>query len=298
MPVMRDLKLLYAAARGKDVPSLSPVGVPFEVLQQRLYDTLHLRPSPVRSSFRGCLFEHSSRGYSHDIQLEPQAVACVAQAAARYRMPLDVVLFGLLVCAMARADGADMLEFTLFTPNRDGPGEAMMLGFFSDWRDLSVNVDFKLATVLGTISQISRKIIQREWVVHNALQKPERTVVNLQTLDLEQHMQIQPLGESFWGGDSLDKPRKKRRDDLSWVRYPAQFTLFQQDESSWWVSMSVSHEIRPTSWMRCFVWSFREAMRALCLDQIALVHGLAVPEDWVLLDDWHRQESRSGIDVR
>ena len=36
----------------------------------------------------------------------------------RYRLPLDVVLLGLVVCAMAQADRSDTVEITLYAPMR------------------------------------------------------------------------------------------------------------------------------------------------------------------------------------
>merc|ERR1712050_366864 len=135
----------------------------------------------------------------------------------------------------------------------------MMVGLFADWRDLSVSIDFELATILGTIVQISQKIQSRQWGVFNALRKPERTFVNVQTLDFERRAGFVPLGESMWrGGDQLPRPHQ-RKAQLDWVRQPASFNIVQQEEHAWWISIAVEHSKRPTSWMRHFVFSFREA---------------------------------------
>merc|ERR1712149_36500 len=101
-------------------------------------------------------------------------MAAINCAAVHYHFPLDVVLLALVTLAMARADNIDLVEVTLYAPMRDGAAEAMMVGLFTDWRDLCIGVDFELATTLGTMLQISHKIQHRRWTVFNALRKPER----------------------------------------------------------------------------------------------------------------------------
>lgn len=158
----------------------------------------------------------------------------------------------------------------------------MGVGLFADWRDISFNVDFQLATTLGTVLQVSHKILHRQWSVFNALRKPERTVVNVQPLDFTKRAGFVHLGENLWhGGDRLVKPEPRGK-VMDWARQPANFTIEQQDEETWWIIAAAAYDGRPTNWMRAFVFAFREALLSFLFDPIALVHG-PLPDDDVLL---------------
>jgi len=231
------------------------------------------------------MFKHERRGYSHTIGFNPGVTAAIASASVRYRIAFDVALFGLVTCALARADVADLLEFTLYVPMRDGVTEAMVVGLFSDWRDLSVSVDFELATVLGTLLQINHKILHREWTVFNALRKPDRTFVNIQPLDFQQRAGFLNLGQNLWRrGDSKLKA-DKRGPEMGWARQPLNFVIEQQDTDIWWVLVSADYEERPTPWMRRFVHAYQEALRAFLLEPLTLVHALSPPDDARLLKE-------------
>merc|ERR1719456_1682324 len=99
------------------------------------------------------MFRYHGGGYGYTFCFQPGATAALTMASSRYHIPLDVLLLGLVVCSVAAADEADLVDFTLYSPMRDAPAEAMMIGLFADWRDLAVRVDFELATVLGTMMQ-------------------------------------------------------------------------------------------------------------------------------------------------
>jgi len=192
---------------------------------------------------------------------------------------------------MARADQVDFLDFTLYTPMRDG-AEAMAVGLFADWRDISVNVDFGLATTLGTTLQLSHKILHRQWSVFNALRKPERVIVNILPLDLQHRSGFVHLGENLWhGGDKFGKP-EQRTDELPWSQQPANFVIEQQDDSTWWILVSASIEDRPASWMRCFVYCFREVLTSYLFDPLAAVHKAPLPDDKQLLNAYVDKRNR------
>merc|ERR1711972_300383 len=114
-------------------------------------------------------------------------------------------------------------------------GDAMAVGLFADWRDLTLGVDFELATTLGTLLQLYHKIQHRQWSVYNAVRKPERVVVNIQPLDFEKRCGFANLGENMWrGGDQIGR-EEQRSNELAWVHQPASFVIEQQDEDTWWV---------------------------------------------------------------
>eukprot|EP00928_Gymnodinium_smaydae_P021165 TRINITY_DN18239_c0_g5_i1.p1 TRINITY_DN18239_c0_g5~~TRINITY_DN18239_c0_g5_i1.p1 ORF type:complete len:1675 (-),score=293.08 TRINITY_DN18239_c0_g5_i1:142-5031(-) len=282
LPLVQDFLTFYDEARGRPVLALPPLGNPFAELERRLFDTFHCRPSPLRSSLRGSIFRYKERGYGHDLGLMPGAMEAIAAAASRYRVPLDTALLGMVTCALARADGVDTMEFTLYAPMRDGPEDAMGVGLFSDWRDLALTVDFDLATTLGVILQASHKIAHRQWSVFNALRKPDRKIVNIQPLDFGRRAGFVNLGENLWhGGDRLHK-QEPRPAQLSYAQQEVTVVIEQQDELTWWILMSAGHDKRPTAWMRRFVYAFGAALDAFLLTPLAPVHR-PLPNDAALL---------------
>ena len=115
--------MFYDAARGNDTQSLPPLPVAFAELEKRLFDTFLRRPSPLRSSLRGSIFRFAGRGYGHTIGIETVMTEAVARAAIYYQLPFDVVLLGLVICAQARAEDVDSIEYTLYAPMRDGASD-------------------------------------------------------------------------------------------------------------------------------------------------------------------------------
>lgn len=292
LPWTQDFLALYSAARkqraGAAVAPLPPLPaaarVPFEELERRLFDTFHLRPSPMRSSIRGTIWRFKGRGYKHTLSLRGETMAAITKAALRYHVPLDIALLGLVACAMARADECEVVEFTLYAPMRDGVAEAMGLGLFSDWRDISVGVDFELATVLGTLMQLAHKIQHRQWTVYNALRKPERTVVNILPLDCAKRENFVNLSEHVLrGGDAFGKVYK-RTDECDWARQPAVFNISQQDAGTWWINMEAALELRPPRWGRRFIAAFEQDARALVTNPLVPVHGRYLPSDAAILE--------------
>lgn len=283
LPLVQDLFALYkAASMDAPMPHLPALGCAFEELEKRLFDTFTCRPSPMRTSLRGSIWRYEGRGYSHTLGLEPDTISILTRVLARYRVPLDVGLLGLVTCALARADCSDLAEFTLYVPQRDGAAESMFVGLFSDWRDIAFSVDFELATTLGTLLQVSHKIQHRQWSVFNALRKPDCIVVNIQPLDFEKHAGFMHLGENMWrDGDRIGHP-EKRSAEMPWAQQPANFVIEQQDEETWWILMSAGIDKRPTPWLRKFVYAFDDGLKSLLVDPLALVHR-PMPDDQTLL---------------
>lgn len=291
MPLAQDLFALYDAERSGQVAVLPPLNglPPFAKLEQRLMSTLHCRPSPVRVSLRGGLFRYQGMGYGYSFGFEPGATAVLEMAAAHYRIPFDVVLLGIVMCSAARADKegasqaiadkANLIEFTLYAPMRDGMADSTMIGLFSDWRDMSIGVDFELATLLGTLVQLFHAFTHRLWTPFNALRKPERTIVNIQPLDMEPRSHFHHLGENLWhGGDRLREGPPKRPERMEWGRQPLTFNLEQQDENTWWILVDVGCNERPPSWMRKFSESMNDALNDLLYNPLVKVHR-PFPED-------------------
>jgi len=289
LPLVQDCLSLYDAATGKKVAKLPQITRVFSELQKRLLDTLHHRPSPMKVSLRGSLWQFQGHGYGHIIGIGPGAIAGITRKAVRFGVPLDIVLLACLTCALARADISEFCDYTLYAPMRDGAEEAMAVGLFSDWRDLYVSVDFDLATVIGTIFQLQHKLTHRQWSPFNALRKPERTVINIQPLDFEKRAGFKNLGENMWrDGDMLNE--KEERAGMSQTKQPASFVIEQQDEETWWVLINVDGEKRPPEWMRRFEAGYQDAMTAFLFAPLTKVH-LPLPADDTLLAFANRNDA-------
>lgn len=283
LPFVQDLLALYkAASSGQTKLSLPPLASAFEDLERRIFDTFQAKLTPMKSSLRGSIWRYEGRGYGHNLALDPDTIRILTRVLANYRMPLDVGILGLMVCALARADETELVDLTLYTPQRDGAAQTMLLGLFSDWRDLSLSADFQLATTVGTLLQVSHKIQHRLWTSFNALRKPEAIVVNIQPLDFEKHADFMHLGENLWRDGDQIGISEHRKNELPWVHQQANFTIEQQDSETWWILMSMGYDQRPTPWARRFIYCFEDAMKNLLLDPLALVHK-ATPDDPTLL---------------
>jgi len=296
LPLIQDFFKLYeAACSGGEAwpPKLPPLGNPFQELEKRLFDTFNLRAAPLRSSLRGGIWRHKGRGYGYSIGIEPSVTAAVARAALQYRVPFDLALFGLVICAMARVDGSNTLEFTLYAPMRDGAAENMAVGLFADWRTLVVTADFQYSTVIGLLLQVTHKVLNRQWTVFNALHKPEATVVNIQPLDFQHHLGFVNLGENMWhGGDNLGRP-DERSNEEQWTHQPATFVVEQQDTHTWWILVGAGSSKRPPPWMRAYVHAFGEALDAFLAEPLAPVHR-PLPSDDELLVNFEQQAKDDG----
>lgn len=282
---------VYDAVRsGSSVTQLA-LPNPLEVLERRLFSTMNGDFSPIRTSLRGAMFRYYGGGYGYTFQFQPGAVAALTLASSCYKIPLDVLLLGMVVCSIARSDKADIVDFTLYSPMRDGPGEAMMIGLFADWRDLAVKVDFQMATVVGTMMQLLHSIQQRHWTPFNALRKPERTIMNIQPLDMERRSHFTHLGENLWhGGDSLGM-KNDRADKLDDGRQPLTFNIEQQDETTWWIMVDIGHNERPSDWTRHFCTSLREAFHDLLFDPFAIVHRPVPEVEWEKWKEWYSAQA-------
>jgi len=298
MPLAQDLFSFYDAARKGSPITLPSLPNPLEALERRLFSTLTGDFSPLRSSLRGAMYWYRGSGYGYCTCIEPGAVAALTLASARYHIPLDVILLGLVVCSLARADQAhgiqgDLIDFTLYSPMRDGPAEAMMMGLFADWRDLAVGVDIDSATVLGTMLQLLHAIQHRHWTPFNALRKPERTIVNIQPLDMEHRSHFSHLGENLWHGGDVLGNQVLRGPETDPGRQPLTFNIEQQDQTTWWILVDIGHNERPTAWTRSFLVSLREAFNDLLFNPFQRVHRPVPEVEWQKWLAWERSQKLS-----
>ena len=52
------------------------------------------------------------------------------------------------------------------------------MGLYADYRDVSVQIPYDSATVIGVLLEFSHKIQNREWNSYNSLNQQDRTLVN------------------------------------------------------------------------------------------------------------------------
>lgn len=146
---------------------------------------------------------------------------------------------------------------------------------------MAVSLDFQLSTVLGTLLQLVYIVQHRQWKPFNALAKPERTVINVQPLDMEKRSHFKHLGENLWlGGDQLHQGAPRRPHTMEQGRQPLTVNIEQQDEDTWWILIDVGHREHPPSWTRCFSAGLHRALDAFLTEPLALVHNPFPKELW------------------
>lgn len=278
--------MLYDQAKGRGASHLPAITPAFEENEKRLFDTFHCRPSPMRQSLRGGLWQFDGNGYCYSLGIGPGLLSAVKHAAVHYQIALDISLLGVVACAIARADHSEFCDFTLYAPMRDGAADAMAVGLFADWRDLYVNVEFDSATVLGLMLQLSHKIQHRQWSPFNAVRKPERIVINFQPLDFQKRAGFKLLGENMWRDGDLLNQGEERPNQMGPGQQPATFVIEERDENNWWIFANGSDE-RPAPWMRRFVASFQDALSALLFEPLTGVHR-SLPDDDTLLRSFEK----------
>lgn len=300
-PIVGDLLSLYAALGSKS--GISPakgfggddlhaqlalpiLGNGLAELEKRLHSSLNAMSSaasPQQCSLRGNLSDcrFRGKGYGHLVGLQRGAVFALKRAAMQFGAPLDALLLALSGAAIMRAGGQDVVDLTLYTPMRDGPGESGLVGLLADWRDLAIHADIATGTVLGVVLETARAVRMRDWAVFNALRKPEAIMVNFQLLDAAppgSRAGFVQLGEELWRIDE-NMNTETRSDQLGWVPQKLSITIEQQDDEVWWLLMKCGLETHPPPWMRRFVKSFEDIFWALLTEPMQSVHR-EFPEDF------------------
>lgn len=175
----------------------------------------------------------------------------------------------------------DLVEMTLYAPMRDGAAETTMIGLFSDWRDVAFGVDKELGTVIGTFLQIDYMVQHRKWTPFNAIRKPERTIVNMQPIDMEDRSHFLHAGENLWrGGDKFMNGSPQRGDNMEKGRQPLTINIEQQDKTTWWILIDCGNTERPPEWTRRFSAAIRRTLHDFMFDPLALVHRPFPPGYW------------------
>eukprot|EP00747_Dinoflagellata_sp_TGD_P015016 gnl/TRDRNA2_/TRDRNA2_123933_c3_seq1.p1 gnl/TRDRNA2_/TRDRNA2_123933_c3~~gnl/TRDRNA2_/TRDRNA2_123933_c3_seq1.p1 ORF type:complete len:331 (-),score=32.32 gnl/TRDRNA2_/TRDRNA2_123933_c3_seq1:41-919(-) len=281
-----------------------PRGATFADLERRFLSTVDLRPKwshPDQLSLRCVRFDppwiHRWNPwiYNHEVLMETGAVSLLRRCARRYGVPIDVVLFSLVLAAMFRAtatkserwfdakkatssdDGPAThfsLPLTLYSPMRDGDLNEAMVGLFSDWRDVTVSCGGH-TTVLGLCLEVAEVIRSRRWTVFDPVQNSERILVNMLPLDEEargaKYFRQTRLHEY---GNRRKQPGRERRTCYRGAGRPMRLTLEQEAPDAWWLSLDTNADYYPPSWMRRFVHELRRT--ALELDEYPLVPLLPV----------------------
>jgi len=226
---------------------------------------------------RGNLWRFRSKGYGHLINLQRGAIRALGHVSRAYGAPLDALMLALSAVAIARAGSLDVVPMTLYVPQRDGPGEAGLVGLFADWRNIAVQTDRDTATVIGVVLDVAYTLRTRRWAVFNAISKPEATMVNFQPLDVvppESRAGFAQVGEELWRiGECLKQIQTDgRNSEMSWVPQPLSLTIEQQDRETWYIIVTAAYDWHPPYWMRRFLKAFEEAFWALLAHPTQLVH--------------------------
>lgn len=272
-PLLTDLGELYAAEEevqdgasqaAGDTTQSSPRAL--EILEERFFATVDGKADaecPSRQSMRGQLLSSYGEGFKHDIRLGSAASRACEQLAEQYGLSMDVLLLALTSCALARVDGTEQVDMTLYTAQRDGPGEAAMVGLFADWRDIVF--DFSAGalgglTLCGAVLKVGECIRHREWVCFDGLRNMTSTLVNVVTFDSQPvhgfHRSSRPGGNfyprMYPGGDRTIRTQRPRR--LVWER---------QELEEWWLALDLQSPQHDVWWTRRFVKALQSSLAEL-----------------------------------
>ncbi|CAE8651959.1 unnamed protein product [Polarella glacialis] len=278
--IVGDLLALYASSdpRGGS-PALPPLTVnSLDLLQQRFFSAINAADpiaSPQLTSLRGSQWKCQKRGYGHLIGLQRNTVAALRWAAAAYSCPFDALLLALTVIATARSAGLEEVEFTLYVPLRDGPGEASLSGLFADWRVLTVRTDVSTSTVLGVVLDVAHKLRNRQWGIYNALKKPEASMVNFQLLDAappSSRAGFVQIGEELWRIGENQRAETRTNEQMPWSQQPLSFVVEEGDKETWWLLISCAYDDYPPPRLRRMVQAVQDAVLALVQQPTQLVH--------------------------
>jgi len=266
------------------------------VLQERLFDTLDLRPldvAPEQSTLRITDFyltepEDEPNQYNHQVLFETCTLLALRKCAVSYGVPLEVLLLSAVAGALFRAGVSDsngrltgalqcdrtseelsnrlqLLTLLLYAPMRDGVANETMVGLFSDWREVSLAADGNAGniSVVGLAVHLASLIRSRRWIKGCPLQNLERILVNIVALDERPHgarsLQQTRFHEYKDGPWRNQKKRNWRRGSLR----PMRLTLEQYELNCWWLSMDLCDLQFSPAWCRRFICSLERTVRDL-----------------------------------
>lgn len=256
-------------------------------LQRRLNSGLRAedpRAFPQQCSMRGNMWRYPGRLYSsfgHVVNFRRHAVVALRHLSAQYGAPVDAVLLAIAAVAIAQVDAKEEVPFTLYVPLRDGPGEAGVVGMFTDWRDIVVSAETESATILGVILEVAHTLRTRRWAIFNALKKPDVTMVNFSPLDAAppgSRGGFTQIHEEHWRqGDRLGR-HDQRGNEMGKVVQPLALGIEERDKENWLLHCNMAVDVRPPAWCQRFVRAVERAFRDALELPLRRVH---VPEpDW------------------
>eukprot|EP00928_Gymnodinium_smaydae_P003103 TRINITY_DN11110_c1_g1_i1.p1 TRINITY_DN11110_c1_g1~~TRINITY_DN11110_c1_g1_i1.p1 ORF type:complete len:1371 (-),score=135.90 TRINITY_DN11110_c1_g1_i1:160-3984(-) len=268
-PLLTDLGELYTAAlrdrshsSRRSLPTLSPIPNAMQVSEDRLFATLEGETDMHRAdrqSLRSQVFGNRKQGYIHDVRVAGSAAVALKRLGELYSVPVDVLIVGITVCGLARADQSTRVPLTLYCNMRDGPAESMLVGLFADFRDVSFECPLG-STVLGAILGVHEKIRRREWKTFDGLRNPETTTLNLVTFD---EGTCGGFRHSVQGGKQFF-PRLRDGDDRTRrVQRPRRMVWERQNFEEWFLGLDLDWRCYDVTWTRRFVLAMQDAMCAL-----------------------------------
>jgi len=295
VPLIHDFSSFYAEVealrRGRMAeaaaarPSALPFGATFTALQDRFFAAIDGQPMwthPDQVSLRATCFDLPPSRlpwvYNHEVLVESGAVEWLRFSSKRFGVPFDIALLSIVLSAtfrarteVRRAFGGDLdlsLPLTLYAPMRDSDLNDIMIGLFSDWRDMAVSCT-EHSTLLGFALDLADSVRQRRWTMFDPIQNSQRILVNILPLD------EQPRGPRHFRQTRVHEYHNKRtspgrrRRDWRDAHRPMRITLEQEALDAWWVSLDLNADHFPTPWCRAFARELRRCLEELAIDPLA-----------------------------
>eukprot|EP00451_Oxyrrhis_marina_P013215 CAMPEP_0204314972 /NCGR_PEP_ID=MMETSP0469-20131031/4550_1 /ASSEMBLY_ACC=CAM_ASM_000384 /TAXON_ID=2969 /ORGANISM="Oxyrrhis marina" /LENGTH=662 /DNA_ID=CAMNT_0051295555 /DNA_START=38 /DNA_END=2024 /DNA_ORIENTATION=- len=276
-PLMATLQRVWAeeAARGpgekmegEDIPSYTSL----ELLRRRLETTLGPNPGPDAQDFCHYLRPIPQvPGFVRLIQvpdIEGKLVQAVAQ---RLRCSVTIVLLGMVVGALARTSGLfrERVRLQLLHAMRDLPGEASVVGFFSDNRQVEIPTG-ELSTVVGPILDLNAVVSRRRGAMPKpySLSDPNCPFVSVNVV------RRNPDVPGAWGYHHLPEHKYQERSGNrdGWVNPAVPVDLqIGETQQNFWTMLTTYEQARLGDEWAC---QFRDALSAVLLD---VVHRPGMP---------------------
>lgn len=273
-PLRSDLLDLYAAACNGRPVRLPPVPNAMCLLQCRLEEALSFAWGDVGDAGQAAYLGgwgsaprgRRSWGHRRLIHVRSGAGAALHCASAFLNVPLDVLLVVALACSVARCDRLPVVRLTLTAPMRDGPNEGMLVGLFTDWRDLDIHTH-PLQALASVALQTAEIVRGRHWSRGRVAQTSQRILVNL--VAAEEATKDGFFHRAEWG--CMKPPSKSGRAHCV-VERPLEVQGWQLGPVEWTLHLKLHDGRYPPPWAARFAATLQQVVKQLAEEPFSPVH--------------------------
>jgi len=272
LPLRSDLIALYLGESGGPEANLSPSGDAMSILHKRFRAAVWAHDpkgepdqTPYLAGWEPAV--PAAWGYRRMMLVQSGAGAVLQHVSHMLNVPVDVLLIVCLACSIARIDGTPVVRLTLTTPMRDGSGEGLLVGCFSDWRDLDVHTH-ALQTLVSVALQTADTVRRRYWTRGRMAQVSQRMLVNLVATDDSDDRGFAHRAEL--GCMQPPTPSGRVR---CYAERPMEVQGWQTSPVTWTLALRLHSEQCPPTWAAHLASTLPKVIEQFLLDPLAPVHA-------------------------